>query len=234
MRIGDALGVLTRWAIGFAFAFLLATGAAQQKTTAPLPSDPVPMPPDLAADSYEIYSELLPGREIEWGDAPRSFWLLEETTKAQPLDTPCATSGGMNPHEAIQPPQAQQAEFAEVLADFDRRCHERYGLDASKFHLKLPVRLLDEKGQERYTKRVSGFVPPRDTVMQAPPTPQEFDGAAGMHSFTAVYFNKAHTLAMTQIGMYCGGLCGNWTWVVLARMNGLWQPLPWAMMSGVS
>ncbi|WP_124846740.1 hypothetical protein [Acidipila sp. EB88] len=94
--------------------------------------------------------------------------------------------------------------------------------------------LLDEKGQERYTKRVSGFVPARDNVMQAPPTPQEFDGAAGMHSFTAVYFNKAHTLAMTQIGLYCGGLCGNWTWVVLARKNGLWQTLPWVAMSGVS
>ena len=48
-----------------------------------------------------------------------------------------------------------------------------------------------------------------------------------MHSFTTVYFNRAHTLAMTEIGMYCGGLCGNWRWVVLERTNGQWHILPW-------
>jgi hypothetical protein len=51
-----------------------------------------------------------------------------------------------------------------------------------------------------------------------------------MHSFTAVYFNRAHTLAMTEIGMYCGGLCGNWRWVVLERANGEWHILPWVHM----
>jgi hypothetical protein len=70
--------------------------------------------------------------------------------------------------------------------------------------------------------------------MQAPPTPDEFKEAAGMHSFTAVNFNDAHTLAMTEIGMYCGGLCGNWRWVVLERKDGHWQVLPWVRMSMMS
>jgi hypothetical protein len=233
MRNACALDTLRGWAVGCLFTIAVTVGVAQQATV-PLQSKPLPMPHDLAADSYEIYSELLPGRQIEWGDAQRSFWLMEGTTKATPLDSPCAASGMMNPHKAIQAPQSQQTDFAEVLADFDRRCHDRYQLDASQFHLKLPIRLLDEAGQKRYVRRVSGYMPPRDSIMQAPPTPEEFKGAAGMHSFTAVYFNNAHTLAMTEIGMYCGSLCGNWSWVVLERKNGRWQTLPWAVMSTIS
>jgi hypothetical protein len=171
---------------------------------------------------------LLPGNEIEWGNEPRSFWLLEDTTKAVPLDSPCATGGMMNPHKSIQVPQERQAEFAEVLADFDAHCHDRYLLEASKLRVKLPVRLLDEEGRKRYVSHVSGYIPPQNSsIMQAPPTPEEFKGAAGMHSFTTVFFNHAHTLAITEIGMYCGGTCGNWTWVVLERTNGQWHVLPW-------
>jgi hypothetical protein len=140
----------------------------------------------------------------------------------------------MNPHEAIQAPEPRQTDFAEALADFDAHCHDRYLIDASQFHLKLPVRLLDEEARKRFVSHVAGYMPPQNNIMQAPPTPDEFRGAAGMHSFTAVYFNRAHTLAMTEIGMYCGGLCGNWRWVVLERKNGQWQTLPWVRMSTIS
>jgi hypothetical protein len=54
-------------------------------------------------------------------------------------------------------------------------------------------------------------------------TPDEFKGAAGMNSFTAVYFNRAHTLAMTQIGMFCGSTCGNWGTAILEKKNGKWE-----------
>ena len=199
-------------------------------TTAGAQLKPVPMPQDRVADSYEIYSQLLPGNQIEWGNAPRSFWLVEDTTKAEPPDSPCVSGGIMNPHKAIQAPQARQAEFAEVLADFDAHCHDRFQLAASKLRVELPVRLLDEEARKRYVSGVSGYMPPQNNIMQAPPTPDEFKGAAGMHSFTLVYFNSAHTLAMTEIGMYCGGLCGNWRWVVLDHTNGQWHILPWVRM----
>jgi hypothetical protein len=231
MQFVYVIRAISRLAAGCCvFAIVFATGVAQQMTSAaPLPK-PLPMPKDRVADSYDIYSQLLPGNEIEWGNVPRSFWLMEDTTTAVPPDSPCATGGMMNPHTAIQAPQAQQVVFDEALADFDAHCHDRYLLDSSKFHVKLPVRLLDEEARKRYVSHVMGYMPPKDHIMQAPPTPDEFKGAAGMHSFTAVYFNHAHTLAMTEIGMYCGGLCGNWRWVVLERRNGQWQTLPWAIM----
>lgn len=192
----------------------------KQTTSAASQLKLLPIPQDRVADSYVIYSQLLPGDEIEWGNAQRSFWLIEDITKAEPPDTPCAAVGMMNPHSAIQAPEPRQADFAEVLADFDTHCHEQYLIDASEFHLKLPVRVLDEEAKKRFVSHVAGYMPPQNNIMQAPPTPDEFKGAAGMHSFTAVYFNRMHTLAMTRIGMYCGGFCGNWRWVVLERKGG--------------
>lgn len=121
MRIVCATSALSRVAVAFLFAMAFATGFAQQQTTAAPQLIPLPMPPDRMADSYEIYSQLLPGNQIEWGSVPRLFWLVEDTT-------------------------------------------------------------------------------------------------------------KAHSLAMTQIGMYCGGLCGHWRWVALERTNGQWRILPWPGM----
>ena len=107
------------------------------------------MPQDRMADSYDIYSQLQPGNQIEWGKVPRSFWLMEDTTKAEPPNSPCATGGMMNPHKAIQAPEVRKAEFAEILADFDAHCHNRYLLDASKFTVTMPIRLMDEEARKR-------------------------------------------------------------------------------------
>ena len=234
MRVGSLVSVRSKLGSLLAVAIVAIAGVTAQAQAIGLQAKPTALPADLAADSYAIYSELLPGREIEWGDVPRSFWLLEAVTKALPLSDSCASSGEMNPHGAIRAPQAEQKSFAEVLADYDQRCHARYRLDSAAFRLKLPVHLLDEAGQKRYVNRVAGFMPPQNNIMQAPPTPEEFKGAAGMHSFTAVYFNRSHTLAMTEIGMYCGSLCGNWQWVVLQRTHTGWQTMPWVVMNMMS
>ncbi len=234
MQVECVIKALFRVAVGSVFTIVFEAGVAQQTTSVPPQPKPLPMPQRRAADSYDIYSQLLPSNEIEWGKVPRSFWLLEDTTKAEPPNSSCATGGMMNPHKAVQAPEERKAEFAETLADFDAHCHDRYLLDASKFTVTMPIRLMDEEARKRYVSHVSGYMPPPNNIMQAPQTPDEFKGAAGMHSFTAVYFNKAHTLAMTEIGMYCGGLCGNWRWVVLERNDGRWRVLPWVRMSMMS
>ncbi len=229
-----------RKAVSFLFAAMtLAAAAGQQKSAEPGYAEPPysaaqAMPSDRAAAAYAIYSQLLPGNHIEWGDAQRSFWALEAITKAEPLTEPCSTGGMMNPHRSVKPPQQRQAEFAELLTDYDAHCHDRYLLDASRFQLQLPVHLLDDAARQRYVNGVMHYLPPADDIMRAPATPDEFKGAAGMHSFTAVYFNHAHTLALTEIGMYCGGLCGNWKWVVLEQKEGVWRVLPWVYTYTIS
>jgi hypothetical protein len=235
MRNVCVANALNRVSVGCSMLVMAcAIGIAQQRTPSAPEVKPGPMPQDRIADSYAIYSQLLPGNQIEWGDAPRSQWLVEDTTTAVPPDKPCLSGEMMNPHQATKPPQERQADFAEVLADYDDHCHARYQLDGSKFRLKLPVRLLDEDARQRYVSGVSVLMPPRNDIMRAPPTPDKFKGAAGMHSFTAVYFNRAHTLAMTEIGMYCGSLCGNSTWVILEKKSGEWKILPWVVTATFS
>jgi len=182
-------------------------------------------PASLVEDSYTIYQQVLPSNAIEWSDAKRTQWLLQDTTTAVPLNAAC-NSGSL--HHSVTPPASRLVEWDEVLADFDARCHERYKLDGSRFHEAVPVHPLDDATQKRYWSGVSGFMPSPNHIMQAPPTPNEFKGAAGLHSFSGVYFNRAHTLAAVYFGMGCGSLCGNWTWVILEKQSdGTWQRLTW-------
>lgn len=185
------------------------------------------LPRTRVIDTYAIYSQLLPGDHIEWGNVARTQWLVEQTTASLPLGISCEKGGSLNPHQAIQAPAGRSAELAELLMDYDAHCHTSFVLKANHFHLPLPVRILDEQEQARFEVNLSGYRPPSSDMMRAPPEPDEFRGAAGLHSFSAVYFNRSHRVAMTMISMYCGSLCGNRTWVVLEKTRDGWRSLRW-------
>lgn len=173
---------------------------------------PVPMASDRMADSYAIYSQLLPSDAIEWGDAARTVWLVEDAT---------VTQVG-NPRKDIKAPAGREADLQALFEDYDRHKDEVISLAANGFHTDLPVRLADAAMQKRFQNPwVPGPAP--GTLVQTP----EFQHVAGMHSFSQVYFNPSHTLAMVYFGMYCGGLCGEWRWVVLERKDGKWVDAPW-------
>jgi hypothetical protein len=187
-------------------------------------AQPSPMPADRAKDSYAIYSQLLKSGPIEWRNVGRKQWLIEDTTKAMPLDVSCGPvadhpgmnrhTGGMEPDTAVQAPADRQSEWNDVLADYDRHCHDVIQLDRQNFQTDLPVHLLNADDKRNFMKN------PRQP-------PAEFAGGAGLHRFTEVYFNANHTLALVEQGMWCGGLCGNSTWVVLERKQEEWKMLPW-------
>lgn len=217
-------------AVVVALAIMVPVEGAQKQTVERHFAAAEPMPPDRADDSYAIYSLLLTSGPIEWRDARRKQWLLEATTQAEPLGSECHPMGGytsMDPHYAVQPPAERKSELHELLEDFDRHCHDVLQLEAGRFHLALPVRLLDRAMQETYRREQPDWRPDG----HAPP---ELTNGAGLHRFTQVYFNAHHTMAMVQQGMFCGGLCGNWTWVVLERRDGAWHVLPWQTTSVIS
>ncbi len=123
-------------------------------------------------------------------------------------------TGGIEPHTAVQAPPDRQSEWNEVLADYDQHCHDVIQLDLHSFKTDLPIRLLNAGEKQEYRKN--------------PRTPSaEFADGAGLHRFTEVFFNRNHTLALLEQGMWCGGLCGNWAWVVLEKRDGQWKTLPW-------
>lgn len=145
---------------------------------------------------------------------------------AIPLDVACQPEPGgssmdMNPHTAVQAPPDRQTEWNEVLADYDQHCHDVVQLDYHSFKTDLPVRLLNAQDKQNFHKNPSR-------------PPAEFADGAGLHLFTEVFFNANHTLALVEQGMWCGSLCGNWTWVVLERREDQWQMLPWVYTSLVS
>jgi hypothetical protein len=186
----------------------------------------ISMSGDRAEDSYAIYSQLLKKGPIEWRDAKRKQWLIEDTTNAMPLDVPCQPASGndammMNPHNAVMAPEDRQAEWREVLADYDQHCHDVVQLDRDSFKTRLPVHLLNSNNQQKFRKN-------------AIKPPAEFADGAGLHRFTEVFFNTDHTLALVELGMWCGGRCGNWTWVVLERKENRWKMLPWVRSSVIS
>ena len=221
-----------RWILPVACGVAMTLSLAAQNKVEYAPATDMPL--DRIAESYAIYQALLPSNSIEWSDAQRTQWLLEAATTAKPLSIACDASQMNNLSSAVSPPPERKAEWDEVLADYQAHCHERYRLNGANLKLRLPVRLLDEEAQSRYWQGVSGFMPPKDHIMQAPPTPDDFKGAAGLHSFSAVYFNRAHTLAATYFGMGCGSLCGNWTWVVLQKTPAGWRRLGWVHTFTVS
>ncbi|MDR3793175.1 MAG: hypothetical protein P4L03_07330 [Terracidiphilus sp.] len=185
---------------------------------------PLSMPADRAEDSYAIYSKLLKSGPIEWRSVKRSQWLVEDTTTAESLTFPCQPLAGshqMNPHTAVQAPFDRQEEWLQLLADYDQHCHDVIQLEQSSFRTELPVRLLNAADQQKF----------RETLQNPPAI---FADAAGLHQFSEVYFNPGHTLALVQQGMWCGYLCGNWTWVVLERKNNHWKILPWTRGSIVA
>ena len=189
-------------------------------------AQPVPMQPARTNDSYIIYSQLLKSGPIEWRDVSRKHWLVEDTTSAVPLDVACQPGAGgnsmsVNPYSAVQAPADRKTEWKEVLADYDQHCHDVVRLDQTSFRTALPVRLLGSTEKKSFQQN-----------SRQPPA--EFAEGAGLHRFSEVFFNTDHTLALVEQGMWCGALCGNWTWVVLERKDDQWKVLPWVHTFTVS
>ena len=197
----------------------LATQVVGQDGGAPRYSVPLPMPEERAKDSYDIYSQLLKSGPIEWRDAKRAQWLVEGATYAVPLDVVCRPTSEvstmmMNPHFAVKAPEDRQIEWNEVLADYDQHCHDVIQLDRSEFKTELPVHLLNAEDARIFMKDPNK-------------PPAEFTDGKGLHSFTEVFFNANHTMALVEQSMRCGRLCGNSAWVVLEHKEGRWELLPW-------
>lgn len=217
---------------------LLATCAIAQQgpTKAALP-DPISMPADRAADSYRIYSSLIPLGETAGRDWPRALWLVRETTiTAVPPDQPCWInpeggrsdfSSDMNPHTAVHPPAGQLQDFAEILRDFDNRCHERIALSPEAWELNGQLRLLNEQEQKEF--EATRFGKPGNEALTA-----KYKGAPALYAFSEVYFNAHHTVALVYATHWCGGLCGQGFWVAFGLKDGKWNPLPWNSVSWIS
>ena len=206
---------------------------AQSKT----PADPhVPIPEDRAADSYRIYSALIPVGETAGNGWPHDLWLIEDVTVTlvQP-NQPCAPpsnapgtqpfNASMNPHVAVQPPEDWKQDYAEILADFDLHCHDRLTFDPKRFNVTAPLRLLTPDQQKDFQAH-------RDRLDPASANP--YKGAPALYGFSEVYFNARHTVALVYATQWCGNLCAQGFWVAFALKDGQWKPMQWSSTTWIS
>ena len=195
--------------------------AAEKTKTQPLSS--IAMPSDRAVDSYRIYSMLMPVGELGNEGWPHDLYLLEDTTVTLVgPDEPCwQSSETMNPHSALSAPAEQAQDLAELLQDFDRHCHERIRLTADGFRLRVPLRLLNEAEQNEF--RQTRFSDKAPSELKT-----KYMGAPGLSSFSQIYFNAHHTVAMVYANGWCGGRCAQSFWAVYGLdKTGQWKPLRW-------
>jgi hypothetical protein len=218
------------YTFALAIASLLSPAAIAQSaaTKASDSSKTSPMPADRVAASYIIYSSLIPLGETAEKDWPHAMWLVQDTTITMvPSDQPCEGKPGathfessLNPHVAVHPPDSQRQDFNEILADFDRHCHDRVALDSHKWTLSQPVHLLNQQEQKAF--QVSRASETKDPAIVA-----EYKGAPALYGFSEVYFNLRHTVALVYATHWCGNLCGQGFWLAFGLKDGKWQPLPW-------
>jgi hypothetical protein len=145
----------------------------------------------------------------------------------------------------VQPPKDREADFAEVLADYDRRVSPMsislfpnapfggVGRNATPWQLKpmfsipKPYVLLSED-------EVKAFIDERLPIRRDTVRDERFRGVTDLFRLTDVYFNPRRTLALTQISTWCGGLCGLMEWKVFEKVDGKWEPRQWVVCGTIS
>jgi len=207
-------------------------------------NEPAPMPSDRATESFLIYSSLIPLGETAGQGWPHEQWLVNNATVRVVADgQPCAPvpntadqhafDTSVNPHNAVHFPEEYEVSGVEILQDFDAHCHERWKLDGGSWSLKEPVRLLTpaEQGEFASTR------PEPWGKQKSTPSPEilaKYKGAPAIYSFSGVYFNHNHTVALVYATHWCGGLCGQGFWVGLVLDHGQWKQQQWGTMGWIS
>jgi hypothetical protein len=157
-----------------------------------------PIPVARAADSYAIYSLLVPGAPSdEIARTPASDWSIANTTvNITDMDPAVPPDGQLK-----APPENTRA-FNEAVHDYNTRKYERFRLEATNFHPKPPLPLINEQqvNDIRQSRSVN----------------------TGITFFSAVYFNNNQTAALVYVNDWCANLCAAGQWVYLEKQNGQW------------
>ncbi len=198
------------------------------------------MPAERIADSFQIYSSLIPVGETAGPGWPHDLWLVADATvdpvgPNEPCDPSAETANAKvrhatrstNPHLAIRFPDDYLLDGREVLADFDAHCHERWKLDAGAWAFKEPLHLLSPKEQAEFESTRFGTPPEKEIA-------EKYRGAPALYTFSGVYFNHTHTLAIVYAMHWCGGLCGEGFWVAFTNDGTRWVKQNWTVMQWIS
>jgi hypothetical protein len=178
---------------------------------APQSSSAIPMPADRAADSYAIYSLLMPG-EIFSSFAPEQTqrWTIADTTVNETDRNPAVPPEGQ-----LKAPPDNVAAFHEAVKDYQTNKYQRVLLTAEPFRINHPFSLLIPAEVDEL--RLSRTAANPNSAVQA-----KYIGVPGITFFSEVYFNTKHTAALVYINDWCASLCAAGQWVYLEKHKGYW------------
>jgi hypothetical protein len=187
----------------FALVLITLASPAQHRPpdtgTQPPPANTLaPIPTARAADTYAIYSLLIPGAPSDKiANTPTQNWVMADTTINITDMNPAVPPNG----ELKPPPNNVQA-FNEAVHDFYARRYQRFRLQPESFNPPRPFPMASEQ-------QVSQLRHPGS-------------GQSGVIFFSAVYFNANQTAALVYVNNWCSNMCAAGQWVYLEKQNGQW------------
>jgi hypothetical protein len=170
-------------------------------------------------DTYAIYALVLTHPRTSHGSDDNERYLIAETTETTFPQEPC-----------VQPPTEREADFQEVMTDYQQRKSTPRKLKP-EFSIVKPYFLLDASAVTKFMQEREGTLPSHGEAVNS----KEFQGVSDIFTLSDVYFNQRRTLAMTAIRSWCGGLCGRQQWKVFEKLDkGGWEERRWITCSGMS
>lgn len=168
------------------------------------------MPPDRSADSYAIYSLLMPGPTFaSMSPEQNSTWAIADTTVSVSDRNPA-----IPPQSQLKPPPGDERGFQQAVGDYERNQYVRVQLTRNPFALGHAFRLLTPE-------EVQDFRGARSTTPSAE-SQSRWSGYPGITFFSEVYFDANHHSALVYMEDWCAHLCAAGTWVFLEKQNGRW------------
>lgn len=168
------------------------------------------MPPDRSADSYAIYSMLMPGSSFaSMAQEQNAAWAIADVTVSVSDRIPAIPPDGQ-----LKPPPGDERGFQEAVGDYQRNQYVRVQLTRKPFAIGHAFRLLTPE-------EVSDFRRARSVTPSAE-TRSRWSGYPGITFFSEVYFDAQHRSALVYMEDWCAHLCAAGTWVFLEKQNGRW------------
>ena len=173
-------------------------------------SSAIPMPQDRAADSYAIYSMLMPGAPFD-SMAPglNQRWAIADTTVSISDMNPA-----IPPEGQLQAPKERAKGFHEAVHDFEVRKYQRIHL-TDQLQLSQPYKLLTGNQVDELRRA-------KTAVDAGSELQSKYAGYPGVTFFSEVYFSSNHNAALVYMNNWCANLCQQGQWIYLEKHGGSW------------
>lgn len=179
-------------------------------TRAQAASSGIPMPPERVADSYAIYSLLMPGDTFSaMPNEQNQRWAIADTTVSIADMNPAVPPQG----QLKAPPDNAKA-FQHVLRDFEARKYQRVQL-TQNLHVDHPYELFNDA-------QINEFRNARTSINADSDQQAKYDGYPGVTFFSQVFFNSNQTAALVYMNNWCANLCNAGQWFYLEKHGGRW------------